>query len=108
MYQIARDVLYQFDYRIPEDVNIAEFVKKNLNIIEQLSNDIMIVLSKNGQIFELNVTSSIIFKDIVEGVTKTETVKKICNLFIVEKEKVQIDYDFCCNYLLENKILLRM
>lgn len=79
-------VLFQRDYRIPENSSIFEYSMKNRDKINP--NDTIAVMSQNGELFELNLTAAIILEECISNKKNKEIAELLQTLFDVEESRV--------------------
>lgn len=75
MLTIKKDVLFQKDYRIAEDVSIFEYALANASEIDASAP--IAVVSADNSYLELNLSGAIIY----EGIEKGEELQTLCSKF---------------------------
>lgn len=76
MLKIKKEVLFQKDYRIADDVSIFEYAISNMDAIDAAAP--IAVVSVENSYMELNLSGAIIF----ECIENKEDLNKICSKFV--------------------------
>lgn len=79
--KLRNDVLSQRDSRIPKNVSIASYVRSDNCAIEDLDDATLVVVARQGEMFELNLMAAIIFEEILMGEPVTDPVAHLATIF---------------------------
>lgn len=106
MYRVKEDIIWQKDYRIGDNDNIFDYLKCNADSNESLTDDTLIVVAKQGKMYELNLTAAIIFEGIVNGKSiENEIANSFTELFDISETEVITHIHNCINQLLLSELL---
>ncbi|WP_300048377.1 hypothetical protein [Trueperella sp.] len=79
--KLCNDVLTQRDSRIPNDMQIAEYVRSIDCTIDDLDEAILMVVARQGEIYELDSIASIMFEELLLGGPVDDPVAHLGTIF---------------------------
>lgn len=85
-YRVNKNVLYQRDYRIPQDISVLDYIV-NQNAEKEITDgeSTVLVLSLNEEIYEVNLVGAIIFEMINNNYGIDDILIKLRNVFQVNE-----------------------
>ncbi|MGN8850889.1 PqqD family protein [Bariatricus sp. HCP28S3_C2] len=88
-YSINQNILYQRDYRIPENMSILDYVTSEIAEEEIKSGEsTVLVISINEEIYEVNLVGAIIFEMIGDNFEENDILKKLKESFQIKEEEL--------------------
>ena len=78
---LYNDVLSQRDSRIPKNVRIADYVRSGDCAIEGLDDATLVVVARQGEMFELDLVAAIMFEEILLGEPVADPVAHLATIF---------------------------
>lgn len=104
MYKICDNVIFQKDYRIDDNLSIADYVS-NPNSEELDPDNAIAVVAMDGIPYELNMTGAIIVDEIISNKSTEQISKLISTIFDVSEEFAISSVENYINNLLKLNIL---
>lgn len=104
MYKICENVLFQKDYRISDEISIADYVS-DPNVEELEPENAIAVVALNGVPYELNMTGAIIVDEIIANKSMEQISILISKIFDVSVESARLSVENYVNNLIELSIL---
>lgn len=104
LYKLKDGVIFQKDYRIDEEVSIADYAKDS-NSDEINPEDAIAVIAIDGTPYELNLTGAVILDEIMAGKKLKEVAGILSGLFEISEEKAASAAQSYADHLVELKAL---